>query len=71
MTKAVPRTPPPPPEPETRRYVVLSRRCVWGRKGQTISLALGDKEAALLAAGTLARVEDEPRPTPADLNKKG
>jgi hypothetical protein len=54
LGKAPRQTPPPKPEAETRSYIVLSRRCVWGRKGETIELALGDREQALLAAGTLA-----------------
>ena len=62
LPHAVPQTPPPKPEPETRSYRVLSRRCVWGRKGEIIELALGDREQALLAAGTLERVQPEARP---------
>jgi hypothetical protein len=62
IPKAPRQTPAPKPEPETRSYRVLSRRCVWGRKGEIIELALGDREQALLAAGTLARVEPEDRP---------
>jgi hypothetical protein len=62
LGKAPRQTPPPKPEPEARSYRVLSRRCVWGRKGEIIELALGDREQALLAAGTLERVETEDRP---------
>jgi hypothetical protein len=57
--KAVPQTPSPKPEPEVRKYKVLSRRCVWGKKYEIVELALGDREEALLRAGTLERVPDE------------
>jgi hypothetical protein len=60
--KAPRQTPPPKPEPETRSYVVLSRRCVWGRKGETVQLALGNREQALLDAGVLAHAPDTDRP---------
>jgi hypothetical protein len=59
LRAAVPTTPPPKPEPETHKYLVLSRRCVWGKKGEVIELALGDGEEALLRAGVLERVPDE------------
>lgn len=62
MTKATPRTPAPKPEPETRSYRVLSKRCVWGRKGEIIELALGQRERTLLMSGVLERVEPEARP---------
>lgn len=62
LGKAPRQTPPPKPEPETRSYRVLSRRCVWGRKGEIVQLALGNREQALLASGTLVRVEPEDRP---------
>lgn len=79
LPQAVPHTPPPKPAPEKRRYVVLSRKCVWGAAGETIELALGEQEAALLAAGTLKRAEDKPAaPEPktptapvVDLKKEG
>jgi hypothetical protein len=57
--KAIPQTPPPKPEPEVHSYRVLSRKFVLGKKGEVIRLALGDREAALLAAGTLERAEDD------------
>lgn len=57
--QAVPTTPPPKPEPEVRKYLVLSRRCVWGKKGEIIELAPGDAEESLLRAGVLERVEDK------------
>lgn len=56
---AIPQIPPPKPEPETRSYLVLSRRCVWGKKGEVIQLALGDGEESLLRAGVLERVPAE------------
>ena len=59
MTRAVRRTPQPKPEPETRSYRVLSNRCVWGKQGEVIQLALGAREEALLRAGTLERAEED------------
>lgn len=57
-----PKAPAPKPEPEKVRYRVLSKRCVWGRKGEIIELALGQKERTLLMSGVLERVETEDRP---------
>lgn len=73
LRQAVPQTPPPKPEPEVRKYLVLSRRCVWGKKGEVIELALGDTEESLLRAGVLERVPDEkPEPRPLkSANKEG
>lgn len=53
--KAVPAAPPPKPEgPPRKRYVVLSRKCVWGKKGETIELALSkSQEKSLIQAGVL------------------
>lgn len=62
LRPAVPQTPPAKPAPETRSYRVLSRRCVWGKKGEIIELALGDGEEALLRAGVLERAPDTDRP---------
>ncbi len=62
--KAVPAAPPPKPEgPPRKRYVVLSRKCVWGKKGETIELALSkSQEKSLIQARVL---EEAPAPKPA------
>lgn len=57
LRKAPRQTPAPKPEPETRSYRVLSKRCIWGRKGEIIELALGQKERTLLMSGVLEVVE--------------
>jgi hypothetical protein len=62
LRKAVPVTPAPKPEPEKRSYRVLSKRCVWGRKGEIIELALGNREQALLDGGVLERAKPTDRP---------
>jgi hypothetical protein len=67
VTKAVPRTPPQPEPDPVRKYRVLTRRCVWGKKGETIERAFSPGvELCLIQAGTLERVPDEPEVVTAD-----
>lgn len=61
--RAVPRSAPvPKSEPEKVRYRILSKRCIWGRKGEIVELALGHRERTLVMSGVLERVETEDRP---------
>ena len=61
MTRAVPVVPPPKPELPKRKYKVLTNRCVWGKKGEVIELALTDgQELSLIQAGTVERAETRP-----------
>lgn len=58
---AIPSTPPPVPELPKRKYRVLSRRYVYGKKGEVIELALTDsQELSLIQAGTLERADERP-----------
>lgn len=63
--RAVPRTPPPPEPNPVRKYRVLARRCVWGKKGSVIEKAFTPGvELCLIQAGTLERVPDAPEDRP-------
>ncbi len=63
--RAVPRTPPPPEPNPVRKYRVLARRCVWGKKGSVIEKAFTPGvELCLIQAGTLERVPDAPKDRP-------
>lgn len=58
--RAVPQTPPEPTPDPVRKYRILGRRCIWGRKGEVIERAFRPGvELALIQAGTLERVPDE------------
>lgn len=63
---AVPRTPPPPEPDPVRRYEVLSRRCVWGKRGEIIERAFKPGvELSLIQAGVLKHApapENKARP---------
>lgn len=55
MTDADTPTPKKPELPE-REYIVASARCVWGKVGEVIKLALTDmQELTHIQAGTLKR----------------
>ena len=66
IRQAVPAGPPPPKEPDpVRKYRVLSRRCVWGKRDEIIEMAFkADVELSLLRAGTLQLVSDKPKFAP-------
>lgn len=61
MNRAVPRSAPEREPNPVRKYRVLSRRCVWGKKGEIIEKAFNpDVERSLFSAGTLELAPETP-----------
>lgn len=62
MTAAIPQHPKSVEVPE-RKFTVVSPKCVWGKPGDTVSLAVSDAQAnALISAGTLKAYVAPPLP---------
>ncbi len=60
LRAAVPARPRPPETLPSKEYEVVSDRCVWGKPGEVVQLALTEgQELSLLQAGTV-KLADRP-----------